>query len=85
MTQKKERVQKFNEIKGLETAPFQLEFRNEEMQTLYQQYLASGPAGYVRELFSDMGISNPQENADQFYAVMFFSTACMMVQITKKW
>jgi len=80
--------------RGLETAPFQLEFRkmlileqfrNEEMQTLYQQYLASGPAGYVRELFSDMGISNPQENADQFYAVMFFSTACMMVQITKKW
>ena len=50
-----------------------------------KQYLASGPAGYVRELFSDMGISNPQENADQFYAVMFFSTACMMVQITKKW
>ena len=48
------------------------QFRNEEMQTLYQQYLASGPAGYVRELFSDMGISNPQENADQFYAVMFF-------------
>lgn len=40
MTQKKERVQKFNEIKGLETASFQLEFRNEEMQTLYQQYLA---------------------------------------------
>lgn len=48
------------------------QFRNEEMQTLYQQYLASGPAGYIRELFSDMGISNPQENADQFYAVMFF-------------
>ena len=94
MTQKKERVQKFNEIKGAGNSPFSIgipknaysgTFRNEEMQTLYQQYLASGPAGYVRELFSDMGISNPQENADQFYAVMFFSTACMMVQITKKW
>ena len=48
------------------------QFRNEEMQKLYQQYLVSGPAGYVKDLFESMGIKNPKENADKFYASMFF-------------
>lgn len=48
------------------------QFRNEEMQRLYQQYLVAGPAEYVRDLFADMGIANPKESAEQFYAIMFF-------------
>ena len=32
------------------------QFRNEEMQNLYQQYLVSGPAGYVKDLFKNMKI-----------------------------
>ena len=32
------------------------QFRNEEMQALYQQYLVSGPAGYVKDLFKSMGV-----------------------------
>ena len=48
------------------------QFRNEEMQDLYQQYLVSGPAEYVKDLFKNMEIKNPEENAVKFYANMFF-------------
>ena len=48
------------------------QFKNEEMQKLYQQYLVSGPAEYVKDLFKNMEIKNPEENAIQFYANMFF-------------
>ena len=48
------------------------QFRNEEMQRMYQQYLASGPVEYVKDLFENMGIRNPEENAVKFYANMFF-------------
>lgn len=48
------------------------QFRNEEMQRLYQQYLASGPVSYVKDLFESMGIANAEENAVRFYATMFF-------------
>lgn len=48
------------------------QFRNEEMQSLYQQYLVAGPAGYVQELFTGMGISDARESAEQFYGTMFF-------------
>ena len=48
------------------------QFRSEGMQKLYQQYLVSGPAGYVKDLFKNMEINNPEENAVKFYANMFF-------------
>ena len=48
------------------------QFRNEEMQNLYQQYLVSEPAEYVKDLFKNMEIKNPEENAIKFYANMFF-------------
>ena len=48
------------------------QFRSEEMQNLYQQYLVSGPAEYVKDLFKNMKINNPEENAVKFYANMFF-------------
>ena len=48
------------------------QFRSEEMQNLYQQYLVSGPAEYVKELFKNMEMKNPEENAIKFYANMFF-------------
>ena len=48
------------------------QFRNEEMQKLYQQYLISGPAEYVKDLFKNMEIKNPEEEAVKFYANMFF-------------
>ena len=47
------------------------QFRSEEMQNLYQQYLVSGPAEYVKDLFKNMEIKNPEETAVQFYANMF--------------
>lgn len=47
------------------------QFRNEEMQALYQQYLVSGPVGYVKNLFESMDIGNAEMKADQFYAIMF--------------
>ena len=48
------------------------QFRSEEMQNLYQQYLVSGSAEYVKDLFKNMEIKNPKENAVKFYANMFF-------------
>ena len=48
------------------------QFRNEERQNLYQQYLVSGPAEYVKDLFKNMEIKNPEEEAVKFYANMFF-------------
>ena len=48
------------------------QFINEEMQNLYQQYLVSGPAEYVKDLFKNMEIKNPEEEAVKFYANMFF-------------
>lgn len=48
------------------------QFRNEEMQILYQQYLVAGPAGYVKDLFESMGIEEADKKAEMFYSVMFF-------------
>ena len=48
------------------------QFRSEEMQNLYQQYLVSGPEEYVKELFKNMKMNHPEENAVKFYANMFF-------------
>lgn len=48
------------------------QFRNEEMQALYQQYLVGGPAEYVKDLFEGMGIEDADKKAELFYSVMFF-------------
>ena len=48
------------------------QFRNEEMQALYQQYLVAGPAEYVKDLFESMGIEDADKKAELFYSVMFF-------------
>ena len=48
------------------------QFRNEEMLNLYQQYLVFGPAEYVKDLFKNMEIKHPEEEAVKFYANMFF-------------
>ena len=48
------------------------QFRSEEMQKLYQQYLVAGPASYVKDLFESMGIADSAEKAVQFYAMMYF-------------
>ena len=48
------------------------QFRSEEMQNLYQQYLVSRPAEYVKDLFKNMQIKNPEEKAVKFYATMYF-------------
>ena len=48
------------------------QFRSEEMQKLYQQYLVSGPASYVKDLFESIGIVNVKDKAARFYAVMYF-------------
>lgn len=48
------------------------QFRNHEMQHLYQQYLVSGPTEYVKEIFADMAIESPEIKAIQFYSNMHF-------------
>ena len=48
------------------------QFCSEEMQKLYQQYLVSGPASYVKDLFESIGIVNVKDKAARFYAVMYF-------------
>lgn len=48
------------------------QFRNAEMQELYQQYLVSGPVAYVKDLFESMKFDSALEKAVHFYATMFF-------------
>ena len=48
------------------------QFRSEEMQKLYQQYLVAGPASYVKDLFESIGIVNAKDKAARFYATMYF-------------
>lgn len=47
------------------------QFRDPEMQRLYQQYLVSGPAQYTADLFAGMGIPEPQREAALLYGPMF--------------
>lgn len=47
------------------------QFCSEEMSVLYQQYLVSGPLGYMTDLFESMQIENAAESAEKFYGVMF--------------
>ena len=47
------------------------QFRDPEMGGLYQQYLASGPLGYLTDLFAAMGVPQPQKTAAEFYGPMF--------------
>ncbi len=47
------------------------QFRSGEMEALYQQYLVSGPVGYLKDLFSAIGIPRAEEQAAAFYAPMF--------------
>ena len=52
---------------------FHLEqFRSEEMQKLYQQYLVAGPMEYVADLFTSSGVRNARAQAVRLYATMFF-------------
>ena len=48
------------------------QFRSEEMQNLYQQYLVSGPAEYVKDMFESIGVVEADKKATMFYSVMFF-------------
>ena len=47
------------------------QFRNAEMGALYQQYLASGPLGYMTDLLDSLGFTQPQREALDFYGPMF--------------
>lgn len=47
------------------------QFRSEEMQTLYQQYLAAGPVEYVKDLFESIGLKNPEAKATMLYSTMY--------------
>ena len=49
------------------------QFGSEEMGALYQQYLASGPAEYLQDLFDAWGLPSPAAAAAEFYAPMFLS------------
>ncbi len=48
------------------------QYRNREMGKLCQQYLISGPVGYMADLFAAAGLPRPMEEAVGFYAPMFF-------------
>lgn len=48
------------------------QYRNPEMMALYQQYLVSGPLGYVTDLLRSMNVDNARHKAIELYAPMFF-------------
>lgn len=46
------------------------QFKTPEMSALYQQYLASGPLGYVADILSSLGFTQPEQSAAKIYAPM---------------
>ena len=47
------------------------QYRSPEMGSLYQQYLAAGPMGYVADLFRGLGLPDAERRAAGFYGPMF--------------
>ena len=47
------------------------QFRDPEMSRLCQQYLVSGPLGYLTDLFAALGLPEPRKAAAEFYGPMF--------------
>lgn len=47
------------------------QYRSAEMGRLYQQYLGDGPLGYMTDLFTGMGLSQPRQKALLFYGPMY--------------
>ncbi len=47
------------------------QYLSPEMASLYQQYLAAGPMGYVADLFRSLGIPDAERRAVSFYGPMF--------------
>ena len=47
------------------------QFRSEEMNRLYQQYLVSGPLGYLTDLFGARNLPDAAERAAMLYGAMF--------------
>ena len=61
------------------------QFRSEEMQNLYQQYLVSGPAEYVKDTVQNMEIKIQKKLQLNFMQICFSIIACMMeLQIKRK-
>lgn len=48
------------------------QYKSGEMNRLYQNYLVTGPLGYVTDLLSSLGYDEPQSKALALYAPMFF-------------
>lgn len=48
------------------------QFRSPEMSRVYGQYLVSGPLNYVADIFSGLGLPDPETLAAELYAPMFF-------------
>lgn len=47
------------------------QYRDPNMQKLYQQYLSAGPLRYVADLFKSWHIDAPEQKAAEFFAPMF--------------
>lgn len=47
------------------------QYRSDEMQNLYQQYLADGQLKYVEELFAELGVPDAKQKSLEFFAPMF--------------
>lgn len=47
------------------------QYRDPDMQKLYQQYLSAGPLRYVADLFKSWHIDAPEQKATEFFAPMF--------------
>lgn len=47
------------------------QYRKEQMQQMYQQYLGAGPLGYVTDLLSSLSVAHPEQRAVGLYAPIF--------------
>ncbi len=60
------------------------QFRSEEMQQLYQQYLVSGPSEYVKKIYLNIwGFHLQKISGTILCCHVFLFTVCMMGQRTR--
>lgn len=47
------------------------QYKSEQMQEIYQQYIAGGPLAYVEQIFRDAGKADAAQEALRYFAPMF--------------
>lgn len=60
------------------------QYKSDDMQNLYQQYLANGQLNYVEEVFRSKGFDNAKQKAFEFFSPLFLCYHLVDGKVDKK-